>query len=144
MWWREGRRSENIEDRRGISSLPRGVRVGGAGGLGVLVLVVLAMFLGSTHERYCRKGRLSTRPMCRSHQAMTQVALSDHDELRDFVAVVLGDTEDTWQEVFRGAGRTYGLRTWYSSRGRSSQGVASRGRLSGHFTAPSTGRSIWI
>src|ERR671925_189275 len=38
MWWREGRRSDNIEDRRSMS-LPRGVRVGGMGGLGILVLV---------------------------------------------------------------------------------------------------------
>jgi hypothetical protein len=29
------------------------------------------------------------------------------DELRDFVSVVLADTEDVWQEVFRAAGRTY-------------------------------------
>jgi uncharacterized protein len=31
----------------------------------------------------------------------------EDDEVRDFVAVVLGDTEDTWQEVFRRAGHTY-------------------------------------
>ena len=55
MWWREGRRSANIEDRRGMS-LPRGVRIGGAGGLGVLVLVVLAMFLGIDPREVLQEG----------------------------------------------------------------------------------------
>jgi uncharacterized protein len=55
MWWREGRRSENIEDRRSVS-LPRGVRVGGMGGLGILVLLVLAVFLGVDPRELLREG----------------------------------------------------------------------------------------
>jgi hypothetical protein len=35
MRWRDIRRSDNIEDRRGMS-IPRGVRIGGAGGLGAV------------------------------------------------------------------------------------------------------------
>jgi uncharacterized protein len=108
MWWREGRRSENIEDRRGISSLSRGVRVGGAGGLGVLVLVVLAMVFGIDPREVLQEGPSVDSPYVSvppSHDPGG--AVSGHDELRDFVAVVLGDTEDTWQEVFRRAGRTY-------------------------------------
>jgi uncharacterized protein len=107
MWWREGRRSDNIEDRRGVS-LPRGVRVGGAGGLGVLILVVLAMFLGIDPRDLLQEGPSVDSPYVSVPPSQGPGgAVSGHDELRDFVAVVLGDTEDTWQEVFRRAGQTY-------------------------------------
>ena len=33
--------------------------------------------------------------------------VSDSNELRDFVSVVLADTEDVWQEAFRATGRAY-------------------------------------
>ena len=48
MRWQMGRRSENIEDRRGMapSGMGRGVRVGGIGGLGIVALALVAMFLG--------------------------------------------------------------------------------------------------
>ena len=45
MRWREARRSDNIEDQRG-RSVSRGARVGGMGGLGLLVLAVVAMLMG--------------------------------------------------------------------------------------------------
>jgi predicted metalloprotease len=107
MWWREGRRSENIEDRRGMS-LPRGVRVGGAGGLSVLVLVVLTMFLGIDPREVLQEGPSVDSPSVSVPPSQAPGgAVSGDDELRDFVAVVLGDTEDTWQEVFRRAGRAY-------------------------------------
>src|SRR5207249_5701696 len=43
MRWQMGRRSDNIEDRRGMP-VGRGAAVGG--GLGALVLVLLAMYFG--------------------------------------------------------------------------------------------------
>ena len=48
MRWQMGRRSENIEDRRGMapSGMGRGVRAGGIGGLGILAMALVAMFLG--------------------------------------------------------------------------------------------------
>jgi uncharacterized protein len=107
MWWREGRRSDNIEDRRG-TSLPRGVRVGGMGGLGVLVLVVLAMVFGIDPRALLQEGPSVDSPSVSvSPYQGPDGAVSGQDELRDFVAVVLGDTEDTWREVFRRAGRRY-------------------------------------
>ena len=42
MLWGDGRRSENIEDRRGIS-IPGGIA---GGGVGVLVIALIAMFFG--------------------------------------------------------------------------------------------------
>ena len=42
MRWQEGRRSENVEDRRGV---PPGVAIGG--GIGTLIIVLIATFLGA-------------------------------------------------------------------------------------------------
>jgi len=48
MRWQMGRRSENIEDQRGMSraGLGRGVQVGGIGGIGILAIALVAMFFG--------------------------------------------------------------------------------------------------
>ena len=43
MRWKEGRRSENVEDRRGIT--PAGIAIGG--GIGTLTLALAAIFLGA-------------------------------------------------------------------------------------------------
>jgi predicted metalloprotease len=107
MWWRGGRRSDNIEDRRGMS-MPRGVRVGGMGGLGILVLVVLAMFLGIDPRELLQEGPRVDSPYVSVPPSQGPGGeISDHDELRDFVAVVLGDTEDTWQALFHRTGQAY-------------------------------------
>ena len=45
MFWENGRRSENVEDRRGIS-LPGGIAGGGGGGVGVVVIALIAMLFG--------------------------------------------------------------------------------------------------
>jgi predicted metalloprotease len=90
MQWAGGRRSSNIEDRRGIGP-------GMIGGLGGLVLLLIALFLGvdpraiidTTTERSVNAGN----------------AADEHT--KDFVAAVLGYTEDTWSEIFQKNGGTY-------------------------------------
>jgi uncharacterized protein len=91
-------------------SLPRGVRVGGMGGLGILVLLVLAVFLGVDPRELLREGPTVNPPYVSAPPDYGPGGpVTGHDELRDFVAVVLADTEDTWRELFRRAGRTYEL-----------------------------------
>jgi uncharacterized protein len=107
MWWQGGRRSDNIEDRRGMS-LPRGVRIGGMGGLGALVMIVLALFLGVDPRELLQEGpRIDSPYVSVPSSQGPGDPVSGNDELRDFVAVVLADTEDTWHEVFRRGGQTY-------------------------------------
>src|SRR5262245_5171647 len=100
MRWQMGRRSDNIEDRRGIGM--GGVAVGG--GLGTIVLVVIALFLGVDPSVVLQGGGpdVNTAP-----PAVERRASPEEDQLKEFVAVVLADTEDTWKEVFRGMNREY-------------------------------------
>ena len=101
MRWQGGRRSENIEDRRG-GALPRGVRLGGMGGLGVLIIAVVAMFLGIDPRELFQGGPMDDSPDVSVPPSQgTRETPVGNDELRNFVSVVLADTEDTWQEVFQ-------------------------------------------
>ena len=47
MRWKDERRSENVEDRRNIR--PAGVAIGG--GVGTLILVVVAVLLGADRAK---------------------------------------------------------------------------------------------
>src|SRR5919108_428970 len=97
MRWAGGRRSENVEDRRGMGG---GTLIAG-GGIGSIVLVLLALFFG-----FDPGAILQTEDV--SGPATQAPATSPaHDDLREFVAVVLADTEDTWHELFRRMGRQY-------------------------------------
>lgn len=101
MRWKTGRRSSNIEDRRG-----RRV-AGGAvfkGGVGTIVLTLaLAYFLGIDPQilLQLQQGR-GQAEVVEDYQPTPQEA-----RLADFVSVVLADTEDTWREIFRQSGRSY-------------------------------------
>ena len=100
MRWDMGRRSDNIEDRRG-SGVP--IAVAG-GGLGTVVLIVLALFFGVDPSVILQGG--GEQPAVeqpRDAPSGSPVA----DPVRDFVSVVLADTEDTWKELFRRMNREY-------------------------------------
>ena len=94
MRWQMGRRSTNVEDRRGV-----GLPIAAGGGPGTVVLLLLAMFFGFD------PGAL---PQTEAPQQGAEAPASPaHDEARDFVSVVLADTEDTWRELFRRMRREY-------------------------------------
>lgn len=102
MRWQIGRRSDNVEDRRGSSGSKRGVAIGG--GLGTLILAIAAMFLGIDPSIVLQQ----TAPQEQSYPDTTITRRSPEEEkLADFTSVVLGYTEDTWQTIFRERGKTY-------------------------------------
>jgi len=107
MKWRKGRRSINIEDRRGMSYSPgirRGGIGGGIGGIGLIIIVLVALFLGIDPIAL-----LQGLPSSQDAQVTTQQGPSSpqQDELVQFVSVVLADTEDTWSAVFKRLGSRY-------------------------------------
>jgi len=101
MRWRSGRRSRNIEDRRGMR-VSRKVK---GGGLGFIVIALIAMYFGVDPSMILNMGQ-QTNVSTTSYSTQGSTAGGDA-QLADFVSAVLGDTEDTWNELFRQVGRTY-------------------------------------
>ena len=101
MRWRGGRRSKNIEDRRGSRTAPRLL----GGGIGSIVLVLVAMYFG-VDPTPLLQGMQSGQSASTSG---TQPSAKDleNDPLADMVSVVIGDTEDVWRELFARQGRRY-------------------------------------
>jgi predicted metalloprotease len=99
MRWESGRESSNVEDRRGMGM--GGIGLAG-GGIGAVVLAVVAMLLGVDPSVILQGGDPGYVPREQSSGSATP-----NDELGRFVSVVLADTEDTWGQIFQSLGRTY-------------------------------------
>ncbi|HEY9602919.1 MAG TPA: neutral zinc metallopeptidase [Allocoleopsis sp.] len=101
MRWEFGRRSTNVEDRRG--SGVSGPVIGG--GIGAIVLSVIVALLGGDPSVIWDQGNApSDRPQTESPQTQRP---PEENRMADFVSVVLADTEDTWGSLFRQMGETY-------------------------------------
>ena len=113
MRWKSGRRSDNVEDRRGMGggfdSGPMGRipmrmgRKGLGGGLGTIVLVLAAMYFGVDPTVFLGGGP-GTQGARHDSPAPRPAA---EQQMADFVSVVLADTEDTWHQLFRERQGTY-------------------------------------
>ena len=108
MRWQMGRRSQNIEDRRGMGGpgFGRGARVAGGGGLGIVAIALIAMFLGVDPALI-----LNTLPMDEGFgPPMTEEARRappPGDEAAEFVSAVLAQTEDSWAGILAARGQAY-------------------------------------
>jgi predicted metalloprotease len=106
------RPSDNVEDDRQLSA-SRGGLPGGKGGLGigaVIVIFLISWFLGIDPSTLFNGAQLLLGGGSSSQQA-DQAPPTDSGTPTDatgrFVALVLGDTEDRWTEIFTATGRTY-------------------------------------
>jgi predicted metalloprotease len=100
MRWQQGRRSTNVEDRRGQKVKKAGTIGGGSalliGGLGLLlggdpfylIMMVLQAF-------------------AQGQPVQTRAPTAEENVAADFVTSVLGYTEDTWAEIFAEEGLRY-------------------------------------
>ncbi len=102
MRWRGGRRSSNIEDRRS-SRAATGI-IGG--GVGTVVLVLVAMYFGVDPMPLIQGMRGGGGAASSAGTQPTEEDLRN-DPLADMVSVVIADTEDVWNQVFREQGRRY-------------------------------------
>ena len=101
MRWRSGRRSSNVEDRRGR----RIGRKTAGGGLGVLVIALIAMYFGVDPSVFLnQQGPPSVGTS--SYSDSTSNTPEDR-QLVEFVSVVLADTEDTWNALFQRWDKSY-------------------------------------
>ena len=99
MRWRGERQSTNIEDRRGFSA----GRVAAGGGLGTLLLMILALVFGVDPRQFMEQAPNSPPSQVQTSRPNNP----EEEELKQFVAVVLAKSEDVWTGVFRQNGRQY-------------------------------------
>jgi predicted metalloprotease len=99
MRWQGRRASSNVEDRRGVRM--RGV--GGGIGIGTIVLALVAIYFGQDPSIVLQ----SVQPSGQQVENVPYEESGEEAELREFVAVVLGDTEETWHAIFARAGAAY-------------------------------------
>ncbi|MGZ3543386.1 MAG: KPN_02809 family neutral zinc metallopeptidase [Vulcanimicrobiaceae bacterium] len=119
MRWDDFRRSDNVEDSRdggGGFGMPGGggFSVGG-GGLGIGTIVVLGLIgwalgidpsilIGGAEILGGGGGQPQVQQVDRPRPSRNAPPA---DQMGQFVSAVLGDTEDTWTEIFSQSGETY-------------------------------------
>ena len=161
MRWRGRRQSTNIRDVRGSGGgfgglggrlggglgggLPGGLgrgrvtRAGGGMGIGTIVVLLIVAWLFGINPLALLGGGdvISTGPSPQGQpRAPAGAQTGATSEMRDFVATVLADTEDTWSQIFQAAGEDYPepTLTLFSGAVESACGAASA--ASGPFYCP--------
>ncbi len=124
MRWQSGRRSSNIEDRRGR-------KAAAGGGLGLLVVALVVLLLGGDPRALLQMvggsgGAVQSGP-----------PPAEQAEAADFTSAVLASTEDVWGEIFRASGQTYREPRLILFSGRTSAGACGMGSAAmGPFYCP--------
>lgn len=121
MRWRGERQSDNIDDQRGAGGfsggspgrMGMGIKAGGVGGFGLIILVILALVFGidpTTLLQMAPSGQGPSggqAPSGYSDGGPSSTSVPHNDEMKQFVATVLGNTEDVWNNIFQKMGATY-------------------------------------
>ncbi|MBZ9851286.1 zinc metallopeptidase [Mesorhizobium sp. CA14] len=123
MLWRGRRQSDNIEDDRSDSGsggglgdggqfrIPIGGRTGGGGSIILVILVVLAgWYFGFDPSQILGDGGgllPGGGDQITDNSGSDNGSAPANDEMKQFVATVLADTEDTWTGIFKSQGLTY-------------------------------------
>ena len=105
MLWDDFRRSANVEDRRDSGPMIGGGGMGGSGlGIGGLIVVGLISWALGIDPRILIGGLEAVQgPGSQQQQGPTPATRTGtpSDQQGQFVAAVLGDSEDRWTEIFR-------------------------------------------
>jgi predicted metalloprotease len=127
------RRSDNVEDRRGLSV----GRTGAGIGIGTIVLLIAGYFLGvspSTMMNLIGAGETVTQG---TGAATGTVATGKPgDPQGDFAAAVLGETEDVWTKYFAATGQTYSPPTMVLFNGEVESACGATSAAAGPFYCP--------
>jgi predicted metalloprotease len=106
------RPSENVEDNREASAA-RGGLPGGAGGLGIGTVVIIGLiswYFGIDPSVLLNGAQILSGGDSTTQQTGPTPPVATgtpNDPTGKFVALVLGDTEDRWKEIFAAGGKTY-------------------------------------
>jgi hypothetical protein len=109
MRWKDLRRSENVRDARGEESgggmragMP--ISLGRGGGLAAVAVLVVVYLIGGPDalQTLLDGGGGGGAPTAEQGSPLTA-----NDDASQFVAAILGSTEDVWGEIFASSGRRY-------------------------------------
>ena len=95
MKWRRERKSQNIEDRRS-TRIPGGV-AGGIGGIGLILILLVSMFLGVDPSQFLQ----GLQPGTEVGAQQSQLSSDELNRSSEFVSLVLGDIEAIWEQAFQ-------------------------------------------
>jgi len=101
MKWEGRKGSDNVEDRRGMST----GKIALGGGIGTIVIALVIFLLGGDPSQVLNTSQESN-PASESGQVTTT---PEEDAMAQFVSVVLRDTETVWGKIFEQSGSTYTL-----------------------------------
>lgn len=116
MRWQQGRKSRNVVDQRGGRSSagrPRGKTGSGMGILMTIGLIVAGLVFGVNPMKLINAtgglGGLTGGASMPTGGGGVQydASANSNDEAGQFISSILGYTEDTWNEIFRGYGAQY-------------------------------------
>lgn len=103
MKWKGRRQSDNVEDRRGMSS--GGKAIVGGGLIGIVILL-LQLFGGETGKNIAPI--LEQFNQGQQTEEIEERALTPEEiEIGEFAKTVFADTEDIWHTIFKENGMTY-------------------------------------
>jgi predicted metalloprotease len=107
MRWGDLRRSGNVEDRRGMGGgFGGGGRRGGLG-IGALIIVGLIAWATGIDPRIILGGMEMIQGPGTQQTTQQGKQGTPDDEIGQFMASVLGSTEDVWTKIFKDNGKTY-------------------------------------
>ena len=145
MRWQGRRQSSNIRDVRGSGGGGgfgggRVIRAGGGMGIGTIIIVLIVAWLFGINPLTLLGagggGGYAPAPSQRTGTQASAPSSEADGQMRDFVATVLADTEDTWTQVFQQAGRDYPLPTLTLFSGRVDSACGTASAASGPFYCP--------
>ena len=126
MKWQGRRGSNNVEDRRGMST---STKVAG-GGIGTLVIVLLVYLLGGDPSSVIEQAGSGTT-------SGPIEATEEENQMAQFVSVVLADTEEVWGKIFAASGASYRKPTLVLFRDQVQSACGYATAASGPFYCPS-------
>jgi predicted metalloprotease len=103
MKWQRARKSRNVEDRRGRGVAKAG---GGLGLVGIAIVVIVSLALGKNPMEMLGLVNQVTE-LTGSGSTQSAPPPPGDDEASQFVASILGETEDVWTALFQQSGQRY-------------------------------------
>jgi len=125
----EGRRtSDNVEDRRGMSS---GGKVAIGGGIGTIIIALVVLLLGGDPTQVLDSSQETT-----ATESGPVTSTPEEEAMKTFVSKVLAGTEDVWTKIFQQSNMTYQMPTLVIFRDQVQSACGYASGASGPFYCP--------